>query len=217
MYIVDGLVSAFQSKQGRVNSLKAIVVTKLGGPEVLELLEVDVPSIGPKEVLIHVKAISVNFADIKARLGEYHGVQASTFIPGLDCAGVIEKVGSDVTGFKEGQRVMAFPKRGSYAEYVKADERLTFAIPDELDINIAASSLTVGITSYNVIKKMARLIEGETILIHAAAGGVGTTAIQLAKLFGASQVIGTVGSNEKVSLQRSLVLTMSLITAKTTL
>lgn len=188
----------------RVINVKAIVVSELGGPEVLKLHEIDIPEIGPREVLINVQAISINFADIKARQGEYHGVQTSIFIPGLDCAGVIEKVGSEVTVFKEGQRVMAFPKGGSYAEYVRADQELTFAVPDELDIEIAAASLTVGITAYNVIKKMARLVQGETILIHAAAGGIGTTAVQLAKLFGAGQVIGTVGSDEKVKVAKDM-------------
>ncbi|ETP70779.1 quinone oxidoreductase [Planococcus glaciei] len=178
--------------------MKAIVVKELGAPEVMQLQEVGKPEIAPHQVLIQVKAISVNFADIKARQGQYHGAEAGTaFTPGLDCAGEIIEVGSKVTKFKAGQRVMAFPKNGSYAEYVAADEALTYAVPDELDIETAAASLTVGITAYNVIQKMARLAPGETILIHAAAGGIGSTAIQLARLFGAGKIIGTVGSDEK--------------------
>lgn len=179
--------------------MKAIVVKELGAPEVLQLQEVDKPEIASHQVLIQVQAISVNFADIKARQGQYHGTEAgAAFIPGLDCAGEIIEVGSGVTKFRPGQRVMAFPKDGSYAEYVAADEALTYAVPDELDIETAAASLTVGITAYNVIRKIARLAPGETILIHAAAGGIGSTAIQLARLFGAGTIIGTVGSNEKI-------------------
>ncbi|MDN7244963.1 quinone oxidoreductase family protein [Planococcus shenhongbingii] len=178
--------------------MKAIVVKELGEPEVMQLEEVEEPKIAPNQVLIQVQAISVNFADIKARQGQYHGTAPGTvFTPGLDCAGEIIEVGSEVTKFKPGQRVMAFPKEGSYAEYVAADEDLTYMVPDELDIETAAASLTVGITAYNVIRKMARLTPGETILIHASAGGIGSTAIQLAKNFGAGMIIGTVGSDEK--------------------
>lgn len=185
-------------------NMKAIVVSEVGGPEVLTYQDMEIPEIGPEEVLIRVQVTSINFADIKARIGEYHGVKSSAFIPGLDCAGVIQKVGSNVTNLKEGQRVMAFPSNGSYAEYVKADHRLVYPLPDELAIEDAAASLTVGVTAYNVLKKMARLAEGETVLIHAAAGGIGTTAVQLAKLFGASRIIGTVGSDEKKEFVKQL-------------
>ncbi|MGK7376689.1 quinone oxidoreductase family protein [Planococcus sp. 1R117A] len=184
--------------------MKAIVVKELGAPEVMQLKEVEEPKIAPNQVLIQVQAISVNFADIKARQGQYHGTASGTaFTPGLDCAGEIIEVGSEVTKFKPGQRVMAFPKEGSYAEYAAADEDLTYMVPDELDIETAAASLTVGITAYNVIRKMARLTPGETILIHAAAGGIGLTAIQLAKIFGAGTVIGTVGSDEKKEVAKN--------------
>lgn len=184
--------------------MKAIVVNEFGPPEVLALQEIDKPLIASDQVLIRVHAISVNFADIKARQGQYHGIEAgSAFIPGLDCAGEIIEIGEAVTRFQVGQRVMAFPKEGSYAEYVAADETLTFNVPDELELETAAASLTIGITAYNVIKKMARLVPGETILIHAAAGGIGSIAIQLAKIFGTDQVIGTVGSDEKIEAAKS--------------
>ncbi|MBB5179684.1 NADPH2:quinone reductase [Planomicrobium koreense] len=183
--------------------MKAIVVHEVGGPSVLKLEDAPMPEIAPAQVLIKVEAISVNFADIKARQGQYHGVEAgASFTPGLDCAGVITEVGSKVTRFRKGDRVMAFPKEGSYAEYVKTDEALTFAVPDELPIETAAASLTVGITAYNVIRKMARLERGETILIHAAAGGIGSTAIQLARIFGAGKIIGTAGSSEKTAMAK---------------
>lgn len=184
--------------------MKAIVVKKLGPPEVLKLQNVDRPKPGADEVLIRVEAISVNFADIKARQGQYHGVAAdAAFIPGLDCAGVVVEVGDHVTYFQPGQRVMAFPTGGSYAEFVVAPENLTYSVPDDISSETAAASLTVGITAYNVIQKMARLEQGETILIHAAAGGIGSTAVQLAKLFGASKIIGTVGNDEKIDRAKS--------------
>ncbi|MCJ1907975.1 quinone oxidoreductase family protein [Planococcus ruber] len=184
--------------------MKAILVNEPGPPEVLKLKEIDKPAIAPNQVLIRVQAISVNFADIKARQGQYHGIEAgSAFIPGLDCSGEIIEIGEEVSRFQLGQRVMAFPKAGSYAEYAAADEALTFHVPDELEMETAAASLTIGVTAYNVIKKMASLVPGETILIHSAAGGIGSVAIQLAKVYGAAQIIGTVGSDEKIAAAKS--------------
>ena len=184
--------------------MKAIIVKETGSPEVLKLQEVEKPKPSADQVLIRVEAISVNFADIKARQGQYHGVATdAAFTPGLDCAGVIVEIGDQVTRFQPGERVMAFPAAGSYAEFVVAPENLTYPVPDEISSETAAASLTVGITAYNVIRKMARLEQGETILIHAAAGGIGSTAIQLAKFFGASKIIGTVGSDEKINRAKS--------------
>jgi len=179
--------------------MKAVVITEFGGPEVLKLIEMEQPSIGSQQVLIKVVATSVNFADIKARFGQYHGTGQPPFIPGLDAAGIVEAVGSEVQKVKVGDRVIAFPKTGSYAEYVVADEALTFVIPDQLDFDIAAACPTVAFTSYKLLADVARVQEGETVLIHAAAGGIGTTAIQLAKILGAGQVIGTVGNKSKIS------------------
>lgn len=96
-----------------------------------------------------------------------------------------------------GQRVIAFPQNGSYAEYVVANENLTFVLPDEVDFQTAAACPIVSFTSYNLLANVARLQKDEAVLIHAAAGGIGTTAIQLAKLLGAGKVIGTVGSEAK--------------------
>jgi len=179
--------------------MKAVVITDFGGPEVLKVIEMDQPSIGATEVLVKVVATSVNFADVKARRGQYHGTGQPPFSPGLDAAGIVEAVGAEVQRIKVGDRVIAFPKTGSYAEYVAADEALTFVIPDNLDFDIAAACPTVAFTSYKLLADVANLQAGETVLIHAAAGGIGTTAIQLAKLLGAGTVIGTVGNMTKMS------------------
>jgi NADPH:quinone reductase len=120
-------------------------------------------------------------------------------LPGLDAAGVIEAVGSEVQELKVGQRVIAFPMKGSYAEYIVADEVLTFVLPDNVDIDTAAACPIVSFTSYKLLADVGRLAPGETVLIHAAAGGVGTTAIQLAKILGAGLVIGTVGNESKIA------------------
>lgn len=180
-----------------MKKVNAVVVSKFGGPEVLEYTSVEIPELSPTEVLIKVEAASVNFADIKARTGNYHGAGNPPFVPGLDCAGIVEAIGSGVTKLKVGQRVMTFPSTGSYADFVNAEEVVTYPIADHIDFETAAAYPTVAITSYNLLKKMANIQEGETVLIHSASGGIGTTATQIAKLLGAKTVIGTVGSDEK--------------------
>ncbi|MBJ7992983.1 MULTISPECIES: quinone oxidoreductase family protein [Bacillus] len=176
--------------------MKAIVVTSFGGPEVMKYTDVDMSTISDNQVLIRVVATSVNFADIKSRYGK-KGNKALPFIPGIDAAGIVERVGSHVKNIYPGQRVIAFPQNGSYSEYVVANENLTFVLPDEVDFQTAAACPIVSFTSYNLLANVARLQQGESVLIHAAAGGIGTTAIQLAKLLGAKKVIGTVGSEAK--------------------
>ncbi|PEI88420.1 quinone oxidoreductase [Bacillus pseudomycoides] len=146
--------------------MKAIVVTAFGGPETMKYTEFDMPTFNEKQVLIRVIATSVNFADIKSRYGK-KGNGKLPFIPGIDAAGIVEQVGSDVRNIRAGQRVIAFPLTGSYAEYVVANENLTFVLPDEIDFTTAA------------------------------AGGIGTTSIQLAKILGAGKIIGTVGNKAK--------------------
>ncbi|MCC2326000.1 quinone oxidoreductase family protein [Bacillus wiedmannii] len=176
--------------------MKAIIVTSFGGPEVMKYTDVDMPAISEDQVLIRVVATSVNFADIKSRYGK-KGNKALPFIPGIDAAGIVERVGSHVKNIYPGQRVIAFPQNGSYAEYVVANENLTFVLPDKVDFQTAAACPIVSFTSYNLLANVARLQQGESVLIHAAAGGIGTTAIQLAKRLGAGTIIGTVGSEVK--------------------
>ncbi|EPC8420953.1 quinone oxidoreductase [Bacillus wiedmannii] len=176
--------------------MKAIVVTSFGGPEVMKYIDVDVPVISDNQVLIRVVATSINFADIKSRYGK-KGNTALPFIPGIDAAGIVERVGSQVKNIYPGQRVIAFPQNGSYAEYVVANENLTFVLPDNVDFQTAAACPIVSFTSYNLLANVARLQQGESVLIHAAAGGIGTTAIPLAKLLGAGTIIGTVGNEAK--------------------
>ena len=178
--------------------MKAVVVTEFGKPEVLKVVDMEVPSINSKQVLIKVEKASVNFADVKARYGK-KGKGKFPFIPGLDVAGTIEAVGADVQQFQVGQRVVAFPVGGSYAEYVVANDNLTFQIPDSLAFDVAAACPTVSFLSYKLLADLARIEKGETVLIHSAAGGVGTTAIQMAKILGAGKIIGTVGSEQKVA------------------
>ncbi|WP_053362814.1 zinc-binding dehydrogenase [Bacillus sp. FJAT-27251] len=177
--------------------MKAVYINNFGGPDVLELAEVGVPAVGPNQVLIKMAVASVNFADVKSRLGKYHGKGKPPLVPGLDVAGTVEAVGKEVKNISIGDRVMAFPVTGSYAEYCVADEILTFKIGEGMPFDTAGACPVVSVTAYNLLSKVADLKNGETVLIHSASGGVGTTAIQIAKLLGAKKVITTVGSDDK--------------------
>ena len=178
-------------------NMRAAVVSKFGGPEVLELTETQIPTPDSHQVLIRVHAASVNFADINARKGMYHLGKKPPFIPGIDCAGVVAAVGANVTNVDVDQKVVAFPATGSYAEFVLAEENLVFPIPETLPYDLAASFPIVGGTSYHMLKEVAGLQQNETALIHTAGGGVGSTAVNLARYLGASMVIGATRSRWK--------------------
>lgn len=183
--------------------MKAIGLLEFGGPEVLETIEVARPKPLEDQVLIRVQGVSVNFADIQTRKGAFHGAGAAfPLVPGLDCMGIAEEVGSQVTGIKPGDRVIAFPHTGTYSQFVVADGNLTYPIPDTISMEQAAASPLVSFASYMLLSKVARLEQGETLLIHAAAGGIGTTALQIAKSMKAGLLIGTVGSPDKDALAR---------------
>ncbi|MCD5323437.1 MULTISPECIES: quinone oxidoreductase family protein [Pontibacillus] len=179
--------------------MKKIEVRRFGGPEVMCVVEADLPEINEDEVLIKVNKASVNFADIKKRKGS--GTQGVfPFTPGLDAMGVVVEKGQNVSKIEIGQRVIAFPKEGSYAEYVVASETLTYKVPNRLNDETAAACPTVGILAYKLLHDIARLRLGERVLIHAAAGGVGTTAIGLAKQMGARTIVGVVGHKDKLEI-----------------
>ncbi|MCX7802613.1 MAG: zinc-binding dehydrogenase [Meiothermus ruber] len=183
--------------------MKAIVVEQNGPPECLRYQEVPDPSPGPDEVLVRTTLTSLNYADVQARRGGYEAGAPPPFIPGLDAVGVVEAVGTKVTGLKPGQRVAVFASGGSYAEKVLAKGVLTYPVPDDLP-DEAVSGLTALVTAYNILTWAGRLQPNETVLVHAAAGGVGSLAVQMAKALGAGLVIGTVGHPAKAGFVRSL-------------
>lgn len=181
--------------------MKAVSVAEHGGPEVLDYRHAPDPAPGPGQVVINVKATSVNFADIKARIGNYKG-QAPPFIPGLDAAGVIESIGEGVFDLVPGQRVAAYTSGGSYAELALADAATTYPLPDELSFEQGAA-VGIGITAYNVLTLAGRLEPGESVLIHAGAGGVGSLAIQLARILEAGSIFATASSQDKLDFATS--------------
>ncbi|WHZ01224.1 NADPH:quinone oxidoreductase family protein [Neobacillus sp. YX16] len=184
--------------------MKAVQLQKFGGPEVLEIIEIDRPVPTGREVLIEIKAIGVNYADTARREGQYVVKTPLPFIPGAEIAGVVTAVGEKVTGVKPGMRAVTLIESGGYSEFALADERSLIPIPEQLDFQNAAALPLQGLSAYHVLKTMGRLEKGETVLIHAAAGGVGTLSVQLAKLFGAGKIIATASSPEKLELARKM-------------
>ncbi|MCM3584724.1 zinc-binding dehydrogenase [Mesobacillus maritimus] len=182
--------------------MKAVIQHEFGDASVLSYTEVDTPAIGENEVLIKAAYTSVNYADIKKRVGN-KGKGKFPLMLGLDVAGVVEKVRPDST-FSVGDRVIAFPKSGSYAEYVVAKESLVFKIPEQLHFEQAAAMPTVSILSYILLHEIGQVKQTDTIVVHSAGGGVGSMLIQLAKLAGVDKIIGTVGSLDKASYVKQL-------------
>lgn len=184
--------------------MKAIVIKSYGGPEVLQVEDRAVPVISPTEVLIKVYAAGINRPDTFQRKGNYpspKGVAAD--IPGLEVAGVIEEVGLQVKSLVVGQRVMALVPGAGYAEYAAVDENTCLEIPETVSFEEAAGMPETLFTVWHNVFQVARLQEGENFLVHGGTGGIGLTAIQLAKLMG-SKVYTTVGSEAKKEFAEQL-------------
>jgi NADPH2:quinone reductase len=179
--------------------MKAIIVSQTGGPEVLEFKDVPVPQPKPNEALIKVEAIGVNFIDVYFREGRYPA--AVPFTPGREVAGTVTQLGSDVKEFKVGDRVAQTGVMGSYAEYQAVPETQLVKIPDHVSFDQAAAVMLQGATAHYLVGSTYPLKSGETLLLHAAAGGVGLLITQLAKHIGA-RVIGTVSTEAKAKLAR---------------
>ena len=179
----------------------AIRIQRTGGPEVLEWATVEVPAPGPKEIRLRHTAVGLNYIDVYYRTGLYPA--ALPFSPGLEAAGVVEAVGAEVTTLKIGDRVAySTGPLGAYAEArVIAAERMV-KIPEGISDQQAAAMLLQGMTAEYLVRRTYPIKRGDTILIHAAAGGVGLIVCQWAKHLGAT-VIGTVGSDAKAALARA--------------
>ncbi len=183
--------------------MKAIRITELGGPEVMRLSEVETPQPKAGEVLIKVAAAGINYADLMQRQGTYLTRTRTPIILGFEVAGTIAALGEGVTTLHEGMRVAAFCD-GGYAEYTIANAHSVIPIPEILDFTHAAAFPVQGLTAYQILRESAHLQAGESVLVHAAAGGVGTLAVQIAKLMGAGTVIGTASTEAKLDLVHSL-------------
>jgi NADPH:quinone reductase len=190
--------------------MRAVVIARPGGPEVLELRDVPRPDPGPGEIRVRVHATAVNRADLLQRAGRYPppaGVPAD--IPGLEYAGVVDEIGAGAGRWRRGDRVMGLVGGGSYAEYVVTHGHEAVPVPGALDFQAAAAVPEAFITAHDALFTQMRLQPGETVLIHAVGSGVGTAALQLAKAAGA-RVIGTQRSAWKLERARGLGLDVAI-------
>ena len=181
--------------------MKAALLTKHGGPEVLRLDEAPDPTAGPGEVVVDVHAASINAADYKVRLGGPNHNLKFPYILGRDFSGVVSALGTGVTGLEIGDRVLTLAEQGGYAEKVSVDARQCFELPPSMSFVDAASMALVYDTSWFALRERARLKEGERVLVLGSTGGVGFAAIQLAKAMGA-KVLAGVSNPAKAHLAR---------------
>jgi NADPH2:quinone reductase len=174
--------------------VRAIQIAEFGGPEVMRLVDLDVPEPAEGEVLIRVTRAGVNWADTHQTENAYVTKFELPLIPGTEVAGVVERDGN---GFKAGDRVVATTGTGGYAEYVAAQAERTFAIPGGVDDELALALLVQGLTAWHLYRTAGRVQEGESVVVISGAGGVGSLAVQLGKPMGAGRVIATASSEDK--------------------
>lgn len=179
--------------------MKAIQVKETGGPEQMQLVDIPIPQPGPKEALLKVAASGVNFIDVYFRTGLYKADLPMTL--GNEAAGVVEAVGAEVTEVRPGDRVVYAMARGSYAEHAVVPAWQLVKLPDRIDFSSAAAAILQGMTAHYLTHSTFPLKQGQTCLVHAAAGGTGRLIVQMAKMRGA-RVLGTTSTEAKAALAR---------------
>ncbi|MGC9342118.1 MAG: NAD(P)-dependent alcohol dehydrogenase [Bacteroidales bacterium] len=186
--------------------MKAVIINKYGGPEVLEYVDVVTPEPGPDEILIKTKAISVNPVDWKVRQGKLKIITGKKFpiYLGVEASGIVEKTGEAVKGFEIGKKVFAGKNHtgGAYAEYFCVKQENAVILPDEMSFEDGCTLAVTGVTSLQSLRDHGKLEEGMEVLINGASGGIGTYAVQIARILGA-KVTG-VCSTRNIKLVRSL-------------
>jgi NADPH2:quinone reductase len=175
--------------------MRAVQMTEFGGPEVLQLVELPVPEPVGGEVLIRVSRAGLNFADTHTRTNSYVQKATLPLVPGGEVAGVREDTG---------ERVVALVGDGGYAEYATAQAERVFPIPDGLDDGVALAMIIQGTTAWHLYRTAGRVAEGESVVVHSGAGGVGSLAVQLGHQLGAGRVIASASSEEKRALTLEL-------------
>ncbi|MFE9611392.1 quinone oxidoreductase family protein [Streptomyces sp. NPDC006012] len=181
--------------------MRAVVMQELGGPEVLQVQEWPDPEPGPRELLVDIEFAGINFMDTGSRVG--FGLPSGVpFIPGVEGAGRVTALGEGVSGFAVGDRVAWVSVYGSYAEKIAVPADQVVPVPDDIPSDVAAATMMQGLTAHHFVTESAPLAEGDTALVHSAAGGVGRTVVQLLKLRGV-RVIGLVSRAEKVATAKA--------------
>jgi NADPH2:quinone reductase len=183
--------------------MRAVQITEFGGPEVLRLVELPTPEPAPGEVLIEVARAGINFADTHTRSNSYVRKATLPLVPGVEVAGVIARAPA-AGRLREGERVVALLDKGGYAEYASAPAEHAFPIPEGVDDGTALALLIQGTTAWHMYRTAARVAAGESVVVHSAAGGVGSLAVQLGRPLGAGRVIAVASSPEKRELALEL-------------
>ncbi|KMY48891.1 quinone oxidoreductase family protein [Peribacillus loiseleuriae] len=176
--------------------MKALIFESFGGPDVLRYKEIEDPSIKENEILVRIKAIGLNFADVYRRKGNYHLAGLPPYILGYEASGIVEQVGDGITNIKVGDRIAFADVPFANAELVAVPIEKAILLPDAISFETASSVLLQGLTAHYLTKDSFEVKAGNSVLIHAAAGGVGQLLVQIAKLLG-SQVIGLTSSAMK--------------------
>ncbi len=183
--------------------MKAVLCTRYGGPEQLEHVELGEPAAGPGQVVIEVKAAGLNFFDILIIDNKYQFKPELPFSPGAEVAGVVNAMGSGVTGFNKGDRVMAYTGWGGTRDRIVVSQDVLIAMPEKLPFEIAAGLIVTYGTSLHALRQRANLQPGETLAVLGASGGVGQAAVEIGKAMGA-RVIACASSEDKLEFCRSL-------------
>src|ERR1051326_3677132 len=179
--------------------MKRIQVNHPGGAEHLQLVDVPMPSLGPKQALVRISASGVNFIDVYFRMGLYKADMPITL--GNEAAGIVEAAGPEVSEVTVGDRVAYAMARGSYAEFAAVPAFYLVKVPDHVDFETAAAVMLQGMTAHYLTHSTYPLKSGDTCLVHAAAGGAGGLTVQMAKMLGA-KAFGTVSPDEKAASAR---------------
>ena len=182
--------------------MRALVCNEYGPPDSLVIGSVEDPVPGAGEIVVDVEAAGINFPDVLMIAGQYQVRTPPPFVPGNEAAGIVSAVGGGVDRFAVGDRVIVMTRGGAFAEKVVADEVTTMPLPESLSFEQGAGFAVTYGTSYHALKQRAELEPGETVLVLGAAGGVGITAVELAKAMGA-RVIAAASSDEKLEFARS--------------
>jgi NADPH:quinone reductase-like Zn-dependent oxidoreductase len=180
--------------------MKQIVIPRHGAPDVLQLREAPDPEVQPGQIRIRVKSSGVNFADTSARLGLYPDAPPLPLVVGYEVAGIVDGVGAGAIGVRDGDRVIAFTHFGGYSDVVNVPHDFVYALPDSLPFEKGAAIPVAYITAWVMLDLLGNVRRGDTVLVHAAAGGVGIAALQICKLKGA-QVIGTASPGKHARLR----------------
>lgn len=176
--------------------MRAIWTTRTGSPETLEVRQTPDPEPEPTQVRIRVRAAGLNFADVMARQGLYPDAPKLPTIMGYECAGVIDRVGPAVRSLREGERVLALPHFGGQSDTVCVPEDYAFRIPDQVSFEHAAALPVVYLTAYHMLFNVARIRAGDHVLVHMAAGGVGSAALQLCRTVEGVVTYGTASAHK---------------------